>query len=114
MVEAACKQSRRLFLMNLEALSFDELFNHESITDSDLKIVFWEEEHEADLASIDWNAPYAKVCIMLGPEGGFSTDEIAAAKEKGWISMSLGPAILRAETATLAAVSIVQHRLGSI
>ncbi len=40
---------------------------------------------------------------MLGPEGGFSEQEIAAARDQGWQSVSLGKQVLRAETATIAA-----------
>ena len=114
MVEAACKQSRRLVLMDIEAVSFNDLMYRDHLTDSVLKIIFWEKEQLADLLSVDWSQSYKEACIMLGPEGGFSADEVELSRKKGWISMSLGKRILRAETAALAAVSIVQHRLGNI
>jgi 16S rRNA (uracil1498-N3)-methyltransferase len=42
------------------------------------------------------------VCFAIGPEGGFTDAEIAAAKEAGWQAVSLGKSILRIETAAIA------------
>jgi 16S rRNA (uracil1498-N3)-methyltransferase len=52
--------------------------------------------------------------ILIGPEGGFSESEIHQASAKGFMSCSLGPRILRAETASLCAAALVQHRLGDM
>lgn len=49
------------------------------------------------------------ISIAIGPEGGFTDDEVALADEHGWRRVSLGPAILRIETAAMAAVA----RLGN-
>ena len=51
---------------------------------------------------------------MLGPEGGFSEAEVDQARSGGWQPVSLGTRILRAETATVAAVAICQHLLGAM
>lgn len=45
------------------------------------------------------------VWIAIGPEGGFSEDEVAAALAAGWITIDLGPRILRVETAALVAAT---------
>ena len=50
----------------------------------------------------------------MGPEGGFAEEEVELARRHGWTIVSLGSGILRAETATIAAVAIVRHRLGEI
>jgi 16S rRNA (uracil1498-N3)-methyltransferase len=42
------------------------------------------------------------VCIAIGPEGGFTEGEILAGRDAGWESVSLGPRILRVETAAIA------------
>lgn len=47
------------------------------------------------------------VALLLGPEGGWPDHERAAAKEAGWTSVSLGEEILRAETAGIAALAVV-------
>jgi 16S rRNA (uracil1498-N3)-methyltransferase len=54
------------------------------------------------------------VLILIGPEGGWSKEEVAMAQQVGIESITLGPQILRAETAALAAVSIVQSRLEAL
>ena len=49
---------------------------------------------------------------LVGPEGGFSDDEAAAAKRAGAVAITLGPRILRAETAALAALAAVMYEKG--
>jgi 16S rRNA (uracil1498-N3)-methyltransferase len=48
------------------------------------------------------------ISILIGPEGGFASDEIDAAIAAGWIPVSLGDTILRSETASIAAVAIIR------
>lgn len=55
-----------------------------------------------------------QVSLLVGPEGGFTKDEVSAAVGKGFIEASLGPRILRTETAPIAAISIVQYELGDM
>jgi 16S rRNA (uracil1498-N3)-methyltransferase len=54
----------------------------------------------------------ASLILMAGPEGGFSSDELALAQQHGFEICQLGPRILRAETAPLAALATVQALLG--
>jgi len=58
-------------------------------------------------------APVTKVCLLIGPEGGFSDDELLAFKAAGFRSASLGCSVLRVDTAVSAALSVVQDRLAS-
>jgi 16S rRNA (uracil1498-N3)-methyltransferase len=51
---------------------------------------------------------------FIGPEGGFTREEISLAYEKGLFVTSLGRRILRAETAAISAVTLVQFLLGDI
>lgn len=55
-----------------------------------------------------------KVALMIGPEGGFSSDELQFAKNCGFVSVKLGPRILRAETAPLVALTLLQGRWGDL
>ena len=48
------------------------------------------------------------VALLVGPEGGWTEEERAQAVEAGWTSCSLGPGILRAETAALAGLAVIQ------
>ena len=53
----------------------------------------------------------AAVAVLIGPEGDFSRDEIALAETYGARPVSLGPLILRSETAALAAISMLRYAL---
>ncbi len=52
----------------------------------------------------------AKVTVIVGPEGGWSTNELESAQSHNWAFASFGKEILRAETASLAALAILQAR----
>jgi 16S rRNA (uracil1498-N3)-methyltransferase len=52
-----------------------------------------------------------RAVVCVGPEGGWDSGEIERAREAGWQVCSLGPWVLRAETAAIAAVSIIQHHI---
>jgi 16S rRNA (uracil1498-N3)-methyltransferase len=53
--------------------------------------------------------PRARAALLLGPEGGWTEDERRKAHDAGWQPASLGPQILRAETAAMAAVAILMN-----
>jgi len=52
--------------------------------------------------------------LLIGPEGGFSTREIAIAEHYGFESCRLGPRVLRTETAPLAALAVIQALAGDL
>jgi len=54
------------------------------------------------------------VVVVTGPEGGFSADEVAQAARLGFSLATLGPRVLRAETAAIVAVALAQHRWGDL
>lgn len=64
----------------------------------------------------DWarHQPAQALSIMVGPEGGFSDEEEAEALRRGALPLSIGPRVLRTETAALAAVSILSAAWGGI
>lgn len=66
----------------------------------------------APLAGIE--APRTKVCLLIGPEGGFSENEYENASIAGFRAVSLGPRILRTETAAVAALAVLQSRWGDL
>jgi 16S rRNA (uracil1498-N3)-methyltransferase len=59
------------------------------------------------------NKPPASVCVWIGPEGDFTDAELSSVKNMGARPMSLGPLILRSDTAALYALSIVSYELQS-
>ncbi len=65
-------------------------------------------------ASPDVGSARCPVAIFIGPEGGFSPAEVAAARTRGVLTVSLGPRVLRAETAAVAALAIVGDVLASV
>ena len=56
----------------------------------------------------------ARVVALVGPEGGWSDDEIDQARERGWKIVTLGGRILRAETAAIVIATLLQHRVGDL
>lgn len=54
------------------------------------------------------------VSLFIGPEGGFSDEEVELARAEGAVVFGLGPRILRAETAAAAAAAVVQYELGAV
>jgi len=59
-------------------------------------------------------APAARIRLLVGPESGLADDEIEAARAAGFIEASLGPRVLRTETAGLAALAVLQARAGDL
>lgn len=110
-VEAA-KQSGLPFRPTVDApRSFDALV--ESAADFETKLIFWEGERERDLKSMRKAISAGmRMIVIIGPEGGFTQGEIERAQSAGAVSVSLGPQILRVETACVAALAICQYEAG--
>ncbi|MGB6012883.1 MAG: 16S rRNA (uracil(1498)-N(3))-methyltransferase [Desulfobacterales bacterium] len=110
----AIKQCKRGCIMEIgDTVSFEEILNFSQT--ADLKIAFWENELQplnAELPRPDRNIN--KIYALLGPEGGFTQQEIESARDRGFVTASLGPRILRAETATVAACILLQHLFGDM
>jgi 16S rRNA (uracil1498-N3)-methyltransferase len=54
------------------------------------------------------------IALLIGPEGGFTEQEVVAAKENGAIPITLGPRILRTETAAIVAATLILYELGQM
>lgn len=81
----------------------------------DINIIFSDKNGESlDRIKTRTHRPEAAIFMLLGPEGGFTRQEIELAREHGFISAGLGPRILKADTATVAACAIVQHLFGDM
>jgi 16S rRNA (uracil1498-N3)-methyltransferase len=87
-----------------------------------LSLIPWEGENLLSLSSVLRNAPAGHgpnwppltINLFIGPEGGFTPDEITLARRYGLIPVTLGPRILRAETAGLAAAAAILYELGDM
>lgn len=112
----SCKQCNRATPPEIKPLTtikqcLQDASHHE------LKIIFWEETADLTLQDIATRIKTKQprsLFFMTGPEGGLSDDEIATAKQHGFLSVTLGKQILRAETASLAAAAILQFILGNL
>lgn len=114
-VESACKQCSRPRPMELErAVAFIDLCPGAEQEPHTLRLLFWEEEKGTSLHDLSPLTAYNQIHLLLGPEGGFSRDEVESAIRAGYQSVTLGPRILRAETATMAAISIVRYMAGDM
>jgi len=112
---AACKQCLRSRRLHMDmVVSYSEWLNEVSGCAESVRLLFWEEEKKIRLQDIPDVGSNQPVVLLLGPEGGFSPEEVEQAREMGWTTVSLGKRILRAETATLTAVSIIQYLTGNL
>ena len=83
-----------------------------------MKIILWEEEDTLDLKRVFRETKekpgFRTVIGVVGPEGGFASDEIHLAGEAGFVPVSLGHRILRAETAAITLTALVQYEWGDL
>ncbi len=101
----ACKQCGRPVPMRIHA---PQTLADYALSDSFTGILVWEHETRMPLdAALDMSSE--ETVLLVGPEGGFHPDEVTSALDTGFITVSLGQCTLRAETAALTAVVIVQH-----
>lgn len=107
---AAAKQSGRTRVPSVDpAVRFETLL--EQAPDGQ-KLLAWEDETAQRLHDLPTRA--TRVLLIVGPEGGFAPAEIALARAHGFVTISFGPRILRAETAALVVAALAQHRWGDV
>ncbi|MGA1867187.1 MAG: RsmE family RNA methyltransferase [bacterium] len=81
-----------------------------------VKLFLWEAEKSQSIRAMltSVHKRPAAVSVLVGPEGGFSDDEALLAETAGYHCVSLGPWIMRTETASIAILSILQYEWGDI
>jgi 16S rRNA (uracil1498-N3)-methyltransferase len=105
---SACEQCGRNQIPAIEAASdLGGACSRAATTDRRLLLT-----PEADHTLLELTAQSASVGLLIGPEGGFSPDEQALSRQLGFQGCRLGPRVLRAETAPLAALSAIQSVAG--
>lgn len=110
--EAAAKQSKRTLIPEVRSvLSFKQALL-ESAT-FDVKLMPYENAEGMAFTRkcIGEIRPGAKVAVFIGPEGGFSEEEVKAASEMGFLPITLGRRILRTETAGMSVLSMISYAL---
>ncbi len=83
--------------------------------ESEIKIILYENQSELLRDYMSSHEKFVRtINLFIGPEGGFSKQEITLAKEKGYTVLGLGERILRAETASVVSLALLQSRYGDI
>jgi len=110
---AAMKQSGRSVLPGIEGVSgFRDVVLRAK--EYDLALIAWESEREKLRDLMKSARSVRKVLVLVGPEGGFSEDEVNFSRSKHLRTFSMGTRKLRTETAGILAVSLVLHELGDL
>jgi len=109
----AAKQSGRGILPKVEAPADFSGFLQE-IERHELALVAWEEEHGRSLSQVLQESDSGDIALIIGPEGGFGPEEVEKMKEHGVLPVTLGPRILRTETAGLVMATAVLFQRGDM
>lgn len=86
----------------------------EDMRNYELCIIPYEKESARGIAAALTAGKYRNAAVFIGPEGGFTEDEIGQAEASGAAPVSLGPRILRTETAGLAVLAILMYEAGDM
>lgn len=110
----AAKQSKRADIPEIgEIFSFKEMLLE--LAGYDKVVLLYENEKRNSLDCLGANSEsFRTLALIVGPEGGFSPSEVEDIEELGSVSVSLGPRILRTETAGFAALGIIQFLFGDM
>jgi 16S rRNA (uracil1498-N3)-methyltransferase len=96
----------------------DNIISYDEIISSNLnmnKILLYEKERNVSFKKIINTITFpSDIIIMVGPEGGFTIEEVSRAKQSGFLTTSIGKLILRAETVPIAILSILQYEAGNL
>ncbi len=109
----AARQSGRLDVPEVEGVTALTTAMQASPKDA-LKLLLWEGARQTTLRSLLPTTPPKQIVIAIGPEGGFTTEEVEAARTAGFSPVGLGPRILRTETAALVTLAILGFALGDL
>lgn len=113
LLRRAARQCRRAMLPELLApLDFDSSLT--LAARAELKLLLDSDDAPWSMHEAVGKLRPESVALLVGPEGGFSREEVARAQNAGILPVRLGPRILRTETAAIAAVTLVQGMVGDL
>lgn len=111
----AAKQSGRARLPEIEEpLSFDSLLESATHSGDEWALMFVERGGQSLAQSLSASAMPQSLTALVGPEGGWTDEEIQQAHARDWQIITLGGRILRAETAAIAITTLLQHLYGDL
>lgn len=113
--DEAAKQCGRTALLSVAAVTDLNDFLQQNAAAAETELIFfYENEQDQTVKSYLSQVQAKRIVLLVGPEGGFSLDEAAAVAAASGHSVTLGPRILRAETAALTALAVVQYEKGDL
>jgi len=109
----ASKQCGRVVVPKVESLQdYSDMLR--SASPDSLRLILWEKGGIKLKEALERSREKTKIFFVIGPEGGFSQDEVDQAKRAGFVAVTLGRRVLRAETASLSFLSILQYEWGDM
>ena len=110
----ASKQSNRSIVPTIhDFISFTDILS--KLKDFDIILIPYEKQRDTYIQDVLADFSHAKhIGIIIGPEGGFEEKEVQMAMDQGIKPITLGPRILRTETAGLITLGIIMNRMGEI
>jgi 16S rRNA (uracil1498-N3)-methyltransferase len=111
--EAAARQCGRPLLLDIHPPQPLTAF-YEQYNTIPGKLLCWETEQQLGLRqALDPLSDGDAIAVLVGPEGGWTAQEVDAARGHGFTTVSLGPYILRTETAAIAITSLIRYSRGA-
>jgi 16S rRNA (uracil1498-N3)-methyltransferase len=115
LVLEACKQCGQNTLPNLHVPSAPAAFFQQTQSLRSLKLIASLQPEARPIAQVLKSTreerPVDDVLVVIGPEGDFTPSEIGSARAHGFLPVSLGPLILRSETASIFTASVLAYEL---
>ncbi len=107
---AAMKQCRRSYRPEIALpLSFRQFMSE---SDEGLNLIFHPSSDSLFVTDINITETPQRITLLIGPESGFSSTEVAAARDKGFLPVGMGKRVLRTENAGPIAVALVMAKFG--
>ncbi|MBM4264320.1 MAG: 16S rRNA (uracil(1498)-N(3))-methyltransferase [Deltaproteobacteria bacterium] len=112
---SAAKQCGRTRVPNIEPLTPYAVLLSGAPVQGELRLLFWEKENARTLDRVHAEQKQVSaMTVVVGAEGGFSAKEVDQAVQQGILAVGLGPRILRAETAAVTVLALVQFLWGDL
>jgi len=112
-VDAAQQSEQWTYPKIIQPMTLSDLFKH--VPHATLRCALLERSAEQSLGSLSIDHTFrGTIALVVGPEGGWTQEEMQEILDQRFQPITLGKSILRSETAPLVALSILQHKLGNL
>ncbi len=111
---AACAQCGRNIVPTInQIMYFDDFITINQSVDMSQKFIL-SPAPSASIVTNNYDFSAKKIMLIIGPEGGFSDEELKFASRQKFVPLTFGPRTLRTETAAITAISILQAKYGDL